>query len=59
MGAVMLDQTNKESPTGTCNSGGTCLKASKTKSKSVARGRQMTGGYNVYSVLLVLTRGCL
>jgi len=30
---------------------------SKTKSKSVARGRQTTRGYSVYSVLLVLTRG--
>jgi len=32
-------------------------KPSKTKSKSVARGRQTTRGYSVYSVLLVLTRG--
>jgi len=28
-----------------------------SKTKSVARGRQTTSGYSVYSVLLVLTRG--
>jgi len=40
----------------TRNSGDACLKAQKTKSKSVARGRQTTRSYSVYSVLLILTR---